>query len=138
MAAPSPLSVLLADPHARLRAAIATLLANEDGIAVVGSVGTARDAAALMRRHRPDVLVADLALTAVAGRLLGSWGPVDASVPLIVTGFEAPASIEPVLRARGAAAYVAKDRLFERLPAVVRHVARAPAGQALPAVRELP
>jgi DNA-binding NarL/FixJ family response regulator len=127
----APFTVLLADPHARLRAAIVALLEHEDGIRVSDSAGTIGDAAAAMRRRRPDVLVADLSMTSMAGRLLAAWGPVDAAVPVVVTGFEVPATMEPALLARGAAAYVSKDRLTEHLPEVLRRVAAPSASPAL-------
>ncbi|HEU4977023.1 MAG TPA: hypothetical protein VFT50_18180 [Baekduia sp.] len=118
-------SLVLADPHARLRAAIVALLAHEPDLRVLGSVGSGGEAAAAMRRHRPDVVVASLSLLSPSGRLLDGWGPVDAAVPIVVTGFETSKAVEGALLGRGATAYVAMERLADDLPGVLRRAARA-------------
>lgn len=121
----APLTIVLAEPHDRLRAAIAALLDHEPGMRVVASAGTAAQAASAMRRARPDVLVADWSLTSPSGCLLARWGPVDSGVPIVVTGFESPDAMTPRLLARGAAAYVSKERLSDELPPVLRRVGAA-------------
>lgn len=121
-------SVLLAFPHARMRSALAALLSHEPDLAVVASVGDAAAAGMALRRYGADVVVSDLSLISVGDGLLDGWGLIPAGVPVVVASFEGSSAMEARLREHGAAAYVSKEHLVERLPEVLRNVAatRAP------------
>jgi DNA-binding NarL/FixJ family response regulator len=56
------LCVLVAEDHALLRAGYRALLESEDGIIVVGEVGSAGEAIAVAAQARPDVVLLDLDL----------------------------------------------------------------------------
>jgi DNA-binding NarL/FixJ family response regulator len=57
--APASVTVLVVDPHASVRGALAAALSAEPGIAVVAAVGTAEEALASARRYRPLVALVD-------------------------------------------------------------------------------
>ena len=54
--------VLLADDQALIRAGFAALIDAEADMTVVGQAATGREAVALARRTRPDVVLMDLSL----------------------------------------------------------------------------
>ena len=58
-ATPGPLTVLVADAHDGSAGAITQLLETEPGVSVVGVAGDRVEAARLLRRHRPNVLLLD-------------------------------------------------------------------------------
>ena len=63
----TPLRILLADDHTLVRAGIRALLAQVPDMEVVGEAGDGREALALVKAHRPDVLLIDIAMTGMSG-----------------------------------------------------------------------
>ena len=63
----TPLRILLADDHTLVRAGIRALLAQMPDIEVVGEAGDGREALALVKALRPDVLLMDIAMTGMSG-----------------------------------------------------------------------
>lgn len=63
----APVSLLLVDDHAIVRAGYRHLLEQQDRFVVVAEAQTAEEAYALFRRHRPDVVVTDLAMPGASG-----------------------------------------------------------------------
>ena len=62
-----PIRVLVADDHALVRAGIRALLEALDGVEVVAEAGDGRQALAMARAHRPDVLLSDVAMPHLTG-----------------------------------------------------------------------
>jgi DNA-binding NarL/FixJ family response regulator len=62
-----PVRVLVADDHTLVRAGIRALLLALEGIEVVAEAGDGREALALARAHRPDVLLTDIAMPHLSG-----------------------------------------------------------------------
>jgi len=62
-----PTRVLLVDDHTLVRAGIHSLLNNMEGIEVVAEVGDGREALNLVRTHRPDVVLMDIAMPGLNG-----------------------------------------------------------------------
>ena len=61
------LSVLLIDDDARLRSVLSGLIDDEANCAVVGDAADGREGVVLARRHRPDVIVLDMAMPGMGG-----------------------------------------------------------------------
>ena len=128
----TPIHVLLVDDHLLLRSGIAALLQTQPDIAVVGAVGSAEEALAVLTELAPDVVVTALAMGGMGGvegtRRLASEG-----VRVLVLTFQPEEeSLLAVLDA-GATGYVTKesgeDRLFEAIRTVARGEAYlSPAG----------
>ena len=62
-----PTRVLLVDDHTLVRAGIHSLLKNMEGIEVVAEAGDGREALNLVRTHRPDVVLMDIAMPGLNG-----------------------------------------------------------------------
>ncbi|HEY3026168.1 MAG TPA: response regulator transcription factor [Pyrinomonadaceae bacterium] len=62
-----PLRVLLADDHALVRAGIRALVEKIDGVEVVGQAGDGREALQLIKKHRPDIVLLDIAMPGLNG-----------------------------------------------------------------------
>ncbi len=64
---PLPVRVAIAEDHALVAEALATMFSLVDGFEVVGSVTSGDDAVALAERLRPDVFLMDVALVGLNG-----------------------------------------------------------------------
>jgi len=62
-----PIRVLLADDHTLVRAGIRVLLEKLAGVEVVGEAGDGREALALVRKHRPSVVLMDISMPGLNG-----------------------------------------------------------------------
>ena len=104
-----PIRVMIADDHALLREGIASLLANQDGITVVGQASNGQEAVEQYVRLRPDVTLMDLQMPLLNGvESMMSIRALDNKARVIVlTTYKGDAQIERALRA-GAAGYLLK------------------------------
>ncbi|TAL22371.1 MAG: response regulator [Frankiales bacterium] len=117
--------VLVVDDTADLRFLLRMALGSESDIDVVGEAGDGREAVEAARRHRPDVMLLDLAMPVMDG--LEALPLVRAASPgtqvVILSGFEAT-SMAASASAAGAAAYVQKGAAPDVIIGCVRRVAR--------------
>lgn len=134
---PSAIRVLVVDDTADLRFLLRMALGTEADIDVVGEAGDGREAVEAARRHRPDVMLLDLAMPVMDG--LEALPLVRAVSPgtqvVILSGFEAT-SMAASASAAGAAAYVQKGASPDVIIGCVRRVARPDA--VLPVQRPVP
>ena len=120
-------SVLIADDQALVRAGFRSILEAQPGIRVVGEAVDGRDAVALARHRKPDVVLMDIQMPDVDGleatrRIVEAAGPDDSIAVLMLTTFDLNEYVYEALRA-GASGFLLKDVMPEDLIAAVRVVA---------------
>lgn len=117
--------VILADDHAVLRKGLSALLAEYDGIAVVGEAENGEKAVELALRLKPDVVVMDLMMPVMDGleatlRILGQMPKANI---MVLTTFGEAEAIRTALKS-GAKGAVTKDLDPDELVSAIRTVAR--------------
>jgi DNA-binding NarL/FixJ family response regulator len=128
----NPVTVLIADDQALVRAGFRAILEEQPGIRVVGEAGDGRDAIDLVHRRHPDVVLMDIQMPDIDGleaarRILADESDDHPVAILMLTTFDLNEYVYDALRA-GASGFLLKDVLPEQLIAAVRVVA---AGDAL-------
>src|SRR2546423_13050733 len=118
-----PISVLIADDQALVRAGFRAILEAQPGITVVGEAHDGRDALHLARHRLPDVVLMDIQMPDIDGieatrRILAEAGDHPVAV-LMLTTFDLNEYVYEALRA-GASGFLLKDVLPEDLIAAVR------------------
>lgn len=63
----TPIRILLVDDHAVVRSGIHTIMANEKDIEIIGEAETGKQALALIKTDKPDVVVMDIGLSDMSG-----------------------------------------------------------------------
>lgn len=118
------ITVILADDHAVMRDGLRLILGTQEDISVVGDVGDGRGAVALVKEHRPDVAVLDVAMPNLNGieaarqiREAGSRTRV-----IILSMHATPEYIFRALEA-GAVGYLLKESAGREVVRAVREVA---------------
>jgi DNA-binding NarL/FixJ family response regulator len=105
--------VLLVDDQELVRTGFRMILADEDGIEVVGEGSNGREALDLVARARPDVVVMDIRMPVMDGveatrRLATGGGDRPTPRVLVLTTFDADEHVVEALRA-GASGFLLKD-----------------------------
>lgn len=117
--------LVIADDHALVRAGIRALLEGLEGITVVAEAGDGRAALALVETHRPDILLADIAMPLMNGLELAANVTRDlpATRVIILSMHSSEEYADRALQA-GAVGYLLKDAGLAELELAVRAVAR--------------
>jgi DNA-binding NarL/FixJ family response regulator len=123
----APIRVMVVDDHRMFAEAVELLLTGEEGIEMVGAVGSGEEAIELIRTDAPDVALVDFDLPGIDGvqttRRIKETAP-DAQV-VIITAFQEPSIIAGAVQA-GASGFISKTQAAEDLVQIVR---RAGAGE---------
>jgi Response regulator containing a CheY-like receiver domain and an HTH DNA-binding domain len=118
--------VALADDQALIRAGFSSLLGAEPDLEVVGEVGTGREAVALVKRERPDVVLMDIRMPDGDGLWATEQIVADPALAgthvVVVTTFELDEYVAQAIRA-GASGFLVKDTEPVELIRAVRVVA---------------
>jgi DNA-binding NarL/FixJ family response regulator len=115
--------ILIVDDHPLFLEGIATVVAHEADMQLVGRASTARQGIEEFRRTRPDVTLMDLRLPDMSG--IGAVAAIRAEFPdakvIMLTTFEGDVEIQRALAA-GVRAYILKSTPLEELVDVIRKV----------------
>jgi len=122
-----PIRVLVVDDHRMFAEAVELLLRGEDGIDMVGGVGSGEEALEQFRHDPPDVALVDFDLPGIDGiettRLIKEMSP--ATQVVIITAFQEPEIVAGAVEA-GASGFIPKTQAAEDLVDIVM---RAGAGE---------
>ena len=132
LAAPPPITIVVADDHEVVRTGFAALLETQPDFAVVGTARDGNEAVQVGREQNPDVMLMDVRMPIMDGieatrRLAGDSDRAGTPRILILTTFDLDEYVYEALRA-GASGFLLKDVTAERLFDAVRIIA---AGEAL-------
>ena len=105
-------SVLIADDQRLFAEALEAILSTDGRISVVGRASDGEEAVAIVREHRPDVVLMDIAMPVLDG--IAATEQIRGESPetrvIVLTGSAATEDISRA-RAAGAAGYVTKDQI---------------------------
>ena len=117
------IDVMIVDDHPVFRQGLRNLLAQEEGLHVVGEAADGASAVSTAEQHHPDVVIMDINLPQLNGlqatRALKARSP--GTRVIMLTGYDDEEQIYHAIRA-GASAYHAKDVEPERLIDLIRQV----------------
>ncbi len=117
--------VLVVDDHPVVRRGIRSLLAEEEGLEVVGEAANGKEALEQVEKLHPDVILMDLVMPEMNG--VEAIQRITASHPeariLVMTSFAADDKVFPSIKA-GALGYLLKDSDPEDLLRMIRQVYR--------------
>jgi len=121
----SPIRVVLADDHALIRAGIAAVIHDLDGVKIVGEAANGPDALHLVAQLQPDILITDISMAGMSG--LEVVARVARDFPgtrtLVLSMHLAKEYVTRALLA-GAAGYLIKDMGTDEVGRAILSVAR--------------
>ena len=124
--------VLLVDDHPVMRLLISSTLEEEADIAIIGEAADGKEAIDKARKLRPDLILMDLSMPGIDG--IEATHIIHSELPhirIIGLSLHQEENRTTKMLEAGAATFVCKDQLFEKLIAAIRQVSSpVPAGAA--------
>ena len=122
-AQPASIRILAVDDHPLVRRGIATIVASESGMSLVGEAPNGRDAVVQFRKHRPDVTLMDLQMPEMNGvdAIVAIRGEFPDARIIVLTTYTGDVQVLRALKA-GAQAYLLKNSLHKDLLETIRAV----------------
>lgn len=123
MPSADPIRILCVEDHPVFREGLSTIIGSQQDMLLVAYAGSAVEAVAEFRRHRPDITLMDLRLPGANGTdvLIAIRGEFPRARIIMLTTSDSDAEILRAMRA-GASAYMLKSMPKDELLAVVRSV----------------
>jgi DNA-binding NarL/FixJ family response regulator len=121
----NPIAVILVDDHAIMRQGLRLLIEGNDDIEIVGEAKTGREAIKIATRHKPDVVIMDIAMPLMNG-IQATRHILQASPKtkvLILSAHSDPEYVERVVEV-GASGYLLKQTSADVLAKAVRELKR--------------
>ncbi|MEW6473082.1 MAG: response regulator transcription factor [Actinomycetota bacterium] len=119
-----PLRVALCDDHGVIRSGLRRILADLDGVEVVGEAATAAEAVTVAQTEHPDVFLVDLTLPDDSGiSLIGRVAQVSPATRMLVLTMHEDVSYLREAFGAGACGYLLKEAADVELELAVRTVA---------------
>ena len=117
--------ILLADDHPVVRQGLRRILADAFGNMVVGEAGNAQEALEQTRRHKWDVALLDITMPGRSGlEVLKEIKQEKPALPVLVLSIHAEDRYAIRALMAGAAGYLTKESVPERLVTAIKQVAR--------------
>jgi DNA-binding NarL/FixJ family response regulator len=121
--ATTPIRVLCADDHPLVRKGIASILANETDVVLVGEAGSGQEAVELFRKLKPDVVLMDLRMPGMSGieatRIIRAEAPETKIIAL--TSYDGDQDIYRAIEA-GVRGYILKEMVHTEVLRAIRTV----------------
>jgi DNA-binding NarL/FixJ family response regulator len=119
----APIRILCVEDHPVFREGLATVIASQPDMRLIGFAGNGVEAVAEFRRYQPDVTLMDLQLPGLNGTdvLIAIRGEFPRARIVMLTTSDGDGEIQRAMRA-GAAAYLLKSMAKDNLLAVIRSV----------------
>jgi DNA-binding NarL/FixJ family response regulator len=121
--ATTPIRVLCADDHPLVRKGIASILANETDVILVGEAGSGQEAVEQFRKLRPDVVLMDLRMPEMNGieatRMIRAEAP-DTKI-IALTSYDGDQDIYRAIEA-GVRGYILKEMVHTEVLRAIRTV----------------
>jgi len=119
----TPIRVLCADDHPLVRKGIASILANESDVLLVGEAGSGQEAVELFRKLQPDVVLMDLRMPGMSGieatRIIRAEAPETKIIAL--TSYDGDQDIYRAIEA-GVRGYILKEMVHTEVLRAIRTV----------------
>jgi len=119
----APITVLCVDDHALVRKGIASILANEADMKLIGEAVSGREAIEMFRQHRPDVTLMDLRMPDLDG--IAAVKTIRAEFPdakiIALTSYDGDHEIYSALDA-GVQGYILKEMVHTEVLRAIRQV----------------
>ena len=119
-----PIRILIADDHTLLRHGLTLLLRPQKDLSIVADARNGEEAVRLVKKHKPDVVIMDLAMPVMDG--VEATRQIREAVPtthvLILTSFGTSADIAHAIQS-GASGALVKDASNEELLSAIRTIA---------------
>jgi two-component system NarL family response regulator len=119
----NPIRLVVVDDHPAFRMGLTALIESEPDMTVVAESGDGRDAVAIFRREKPDVVLMDLRLPDFSGveAIIALRKEFPACRVIVVTTYDADEDIYRAIQS-GAQSYLLKDMPKETIVQTIRAV----------------